>query len=127
VADNKALLSSNIKELNQLSTVLVKNRDALDETLTDAPVALNNLFLAYNESSGTLDTRANVGETVSKLTSTPSVVLCALVPDACGPLSSLVKVLGLQRAGALTESGGLRTSVVGPVDPTLGGLVEVNR
>jgi virulence factor Mce-like protein len=127
VADNKSLLSSNIKELNQLSKVLVKNRDALDETLTDAPVALNNLFLAYNESSGTLDTRANVGETVSKLTSTPSVVLCALVPDACGPLSSLVKVLGLQRAGALTESGGLRTSVVGPVDPTLGGLVEVNR
>jgi len=127
VAENKNLLSSNIKELNQLSKVLVKNRAALDETLTDAPVALNNLFLAYNETSGTLDTRANVGETVSKLTSTPSVVLCALVPDACGPLSSIVKVLGLQRAGALTDSGGMRTSVVGPVDPTLGGLVEVNR
>ena len=127
VAENKSLLSSNIKELNQLSKVLVKNRAALDETLTDAPVALNNLFLAYNETSGTLDTRANVGETFSKLSSTPSVVLCALVPDACGPLSSLVKVLGLQRAGALTDSGGLRTTVVGPVDPTLGGLVEVNR
>jgi virulence factor Mce-like protein len=127
VAENKSLLSSNIKELNQLSKVLVKNRAALDETLTDAPVALNNLFLAYNETSGTLDTRANVGETASKLSSTPSVVLCALVPDACGPLTSLVKVLGLQRAGALTESGGLRTSVVGPIDPTLGGLVEVKR
>ncbi len=105
----------------------MKNRAALDETLTDAPVALNNLFLAYNPGAGTLDTRANVGETVTKLTSTTSVVLCALVPDACGPLSSVVKVLGLQRAGALTDSGGLRTSVVGPVDPTLGGLVEVNR
>jgi virulence factor Mce-like protein len=124
VADNKTLLSSNIKELNKLSTVLVKNRDALDETLTDAPVALNNLFLAYNETSGTLDTRANVGETVNKLTAKPSVVLCALVPDACGPLSSVLKVLGLQRAGALDGAGHTRTTVVDPVDPTLGGLVE---
>ena len=124
VSENRTLLSSNIKELNQLSKVLVKNRDALDETLTDAPVALNNLFLAYNETSGTLDTRANIGETATKLTSSPSVVLCALVPDACGPLSSVVKLLGLQRAGALTDSGGVRTTVVDPVDPTLGGLVD---
>jgi phospholipid/cholesterol/gamma-HCH transport system substrate-binding protein len=127
VADNRNLLSSNIKELNQLSKVLVKNRSALDETLTDAPVALNNLFLAYNETTGTLDTRANTGETVNKLTASPSVVLCALVPDACGPLSSMVKLLGLQRAGALTADGSLRTNVVEQVDPTLGGLVEANR
>jgi virulence factor Mce-like protein len=127
VRENKSLLSSNIKELNTLSKVLVKNRDAVDETLSAAPVALNNLFLAYNETSGTLDTRANIGETVNKLTSTPSVVLCALVPDACGPLSSLVKTLGLQRAGALDSDGGLRTTTVEPVDPTLGGLVEVSR
>jgi virulence factor Mce-like protein len=124
VAENRTMLSTNIKELNQLSKVLVKNRAALDETLTDAPVALNNLFLAYNENSGTLDTRANVGESVSKLTTSPSVVLCALVPDACGPLTSLVKVLGLARAGALAPDGSLRTTVVEPVDPTLGGLVE---
>jgi phospholipid/cholesterol/gamma-HCH transport system substrate-binding protein len=127
VAENRDLLSTNIKELNQLSTVLVKNRAALDETLTDAPVALNNLFLAYNEKAGTLDTRANVGETVSKLTTTPSVVLCALVPDACGPLSSVVKLLGLQRAGALTDGSSSRTTVVEPVDRTLSGLVGVNR
>ena len=48
-----------------MSTVLVKNRNALDETLKDAPVALNNLFLAYDEKVGTLDTRANIGETVT--------------------------------------------------------------
>ncbi|MGY2873210.1 phospholipid/cholesterol/gamma-HCH transport system substrate-binding protein [Marmoricola sp. URHA0025 HA25] len=127
VADNRSLLSSNIKELNQLSTVLVKNRSALDETLKDAPVALNNLFLAYDEKAGTLDTRANIGETVTKLTSSPSVVLCALVPDACGPLTSVVKLLGLQRAGALNPDGSMRTSVVEPVDPTLGGLVKAER
>ena len=127
VAENRNLLSSNITELNQLSKVLVKNRAALDETLTDAPVALNNLFLAYDQGAGTLDTRANIGETVNKLVSTPSVVLCALVPDACGPLTSLVKVLGLSRAGALAPDGSLKTTVVEPVDPTLGGLVGVTR
>jgi len=127
VSENRNVLSANIKELNQLSKVLVKNRSALDETLTDAPVALNNLFLAYNETTGTLDTRANVGETVSKLTTTPSVVLCALVPDACGPLSSVVKLLGLQRTGALTDNAAPHTTVVEPVDRTLGGLIEVNR
>jgi phospholipid/cholesterol/gamma-HCH transport system substrate-binding protein len=127
VADNRDLLSSNIKELNQVSKVLVKNRSQLDETLKDAPVALNNLFLAYDETAGTLDTRANIGESVSKLVATPSVVLCALVPDACGPLTSVVKLLGLQRAGALAPDGSLRSTVVEPVDPTLGGLVEVHR
>ena len=127
VAENKSILSTNIKELNQLSTVLVKNRAALDETLTDAPVALNNLFLAYNETAGTLDTRANVGESVTKLTTKPSVVLCALVPDACGPLSSALKVLGLSRTGALTGSGATPTTEVEPIDRTLGGLVKEGR
>ena len=122
VADNKALLSSNIKQLNQLSKLLVKNRDALDETLTDAPVALNNLFLAYDENSGSLATRTNVGETASKLNSKPSVVLCALVPDACGPLSSMAQVLGLQRAGALAGDTGTSTEL-DPIDRTLGGLL----
>lgn len=126
VSDNRTLLSSNIRELNKLSTVLVKNRAALDETLTDAPVALNNLFLAYNEKSGTLDTRANTGETANKLSSKPSVVLCALVPDACGPLTSAVKLLGLQRTGALTGTPGT-TREIEPIDLTLGGLVEVSR
>jgi phospholipid/cholesterol/gamma-HCH transport system substrate-binding protein len=127
VADNKAILSTNIKELNQLSKVLVKNRAALDETLTAAPVALNNLFLAYNESSGTLDTRANIGESAAKLSSTPSVVLCALVPDACGQLSSVVKLLGLQRTGALTQGTTSSVTEVEPIDRTLGGLVKGDR
>lgn len=130
VADNKSLLSSNIKELNQLSKVLVKNRNALDETLTNAPVALNNLFLAYDEKAGTLDTRSNAGETANKLTSRPSVVLCAMLPDLCGdsgPLPSVIKALGLPRSGALTDPGTSATREVEPIDRTLGGLVEVDR
>ncbi|MFL6106958.1 MAG: MCE family protein [Marmoricola sp.] len=126
VSENKAALSYNIKGLNQISKVFVKNRAALEESLKYAPEALNNLALAYDENAGTLDTRANIGESVNQLTSKPSVVLCALVPDACGPLTSILGVLGLGRTGALTASTG-PTRVVEPVDRTLGGLVEVTR
>lgn len=123
VRENKNILSANIKELNTLSKVLVKNRDALDETLRAGPVALNNLYLAYDESAGTLDTRANVGETVNQLIARPDVVLCALLPDACGPLTTILKAIGLARPATGTP----QTRVVEPVDPTLAGLVEVNR
>jgi hypothetical protein len=39
----------------------------------------------------------------------------------------MVNLLGLGRAGALTGGTGSRTTVVEPVDRTLGGLVEVSR
>jgi virulence factor Mce-like protein len=121
VAENKAALTTNIHGLNQISKTFAKNRDALEESLKDAPVALNNLALAYDENAGTLDTRANVGETVNQLTAKPSVVLCALLPDACGPLKTVLGVLGLGRAPALTQSS--KVTVVEPIDKTLGGLV----
>lgn len=126
VAENKDALSTNITELNKISKVFVKNRDALDQSLTYAPAALNNLALAYNETSGTLDTRANVGETVNQLTAKPSVVLCALVPDGCGPLTTLLGILGLGRAPALVTDQSYGARVGNPVDSTLAGLVGVS-
>lgn len=126
VAENKQALSTNISGLNQISKVFVKNRKQLEESLRYAPVALNNLALAYNETSGTLDTRANVGEVVNQLTAKPSVVLCALVPDACGPLTTLLGALGLGRAPALVDDASLGARVGDTNDPTLAGLVGVN-
>jgi phospholipid/cholesterol/gamma-HCH transport system substrate-binding protein len=125
VADNQAALSTNIAGLNEISKVFVKNRDALDKSLKYAPAALNNLALAYNEHAGTLDTRANVGESVNQLTSNPSVVLCALLPDSCGPLTTLLGALGLGRAPALVNDAKYGARVADPVDPSLGGLVGV--
>lgn len=125
VAENKEALATNITGLNEISKAFVKNRDALEESLTYAPAALNNLALAYNETSGTLDTRANVGETVDQLTAKPSVVLCALVPDACGPLTTLLGVLGLGRAPALVDDPAYGAKVATADDGTLAGLVGV--
>ena len=61
VKDNKASLSRNIKGINRVAKVLVKQRAALEETLINAPLALNNLALTYNPQAGTLDTNANLG------------------------------------------------------------------
>ena len=61
VKDNKASLSRNIKGINRVAKVLVKQRAALEETLVNAPIALNNLALTYNPQAGTLDTNANLG------------------------------------------------------------------
>lgn len=127
VAENKQALSTNIKGLNQISKTFVKNRKALEESLRYAPNALNNLALAYNETTGTLDTRANVGEVVNQLTSKPGVVVCALAPDACGPLTQLLGVLGLGRAPALTEDTEGRTWAGPRPDASLAGLMEGTR
>lgn len=127
VAENRTALTTNIKGLNQISKVFVKNRAALAESLKDAPEALNNLALAYNESSGTLDTRANVGETVAELTSNPSVVLCSILPDQCGPLKSLLNVLGLGRAPALSPDASGRVWSGPQVDTSLAGLAGGTR
>jgi hypothetical protein len=54
-------------------------------------------------------------------------VLCALVPDACGPLSSALKVLGLPRTAALTGSSTPGVTEVEPVDRTLSGLLPADQ
>ena len=76
---------------------------------------------------GSLHHFKNIGETPAKLASNPDIVLCALLPDLCSPLSTALKALGLARTGALNADGTMRTTEVEPIDRTLGGLVEVNR
>ena len=128
VKDNQAALGRNITGLNKVAKVLVRQRAALDETLTNAPVALVNLGHAYNPQAGTLDTRTNLGEVLNQLTANPNAVLCALTNSktVCNLLKGgglhLPGLGGLGRAGALQ---GLPTPQ--PYDPTLGGLVEVAR
>ncbi|MCW2796768.1 MCE family protein [Nocardioides sp.] len=127
VRDNRDSLGRNITGLNRVAKVLVKQRGALDEILTDAPVALNNLALTYNPMTGTLDTNANLGELVNQIASDPATLLCGLVgqADPTGHLCDLIQGLpGIARAGTFGQ-GAVST---GPrFDPGLGGLVEVVR
>jgi virulence factor Mce-like protein len=128
VEDNKDSLSRNIKGLNRVSKVLVRQRDALDEILHVAPGALNNLALTYNPQAGTLDTRANFGETINQLNADPAALLCGFVGQVersgqvCDRITDL---LARSRPGALGKADTLPAQDV--FDPTLGGLVEVER
>lgn len=123
VQENREVLGQDIRGLNRVAKVLVKQRTNLDETLRIAPLALNNLQLTYNPDTGTLDTNANVGELVNQITDDPSAVLCALVSanDPNGSACDLIESLPLPRSSPFAPGTG--SSVGDAYDPTLGGLV----
>ena len=125
VKENRVSLTRNISGLNQISKVLVKRRDALDDTMRFAPAALNNLFLAGNTESGTLDTRNNANQALSGLEENPQVALCTLVGQlpGCDDFNEAL----LPRATPFAGDPSTRPRVPEPIDRSLGGLVEVNR
>lgn len=143
VHSNRALLTSNIAGLRSLSDTIVKRRTALDQSLTYAPTALNDLFLAYDSNTGTLDTRTNVGVNVKDLTTDPVTVLCSLIQSGSTPcpLEGLGGLFGgpsktsaaqARRGGAVSGSAnrvatGRRSRQPVDFDPTLAGLIEVSR
>jgi virulence factor Mce-like protein len=78
VKDNRQHLKTNVDQLNSVAQVLVKERAALDESLNNAPLALDGVYNAYNAASGTLDTRANINE----LNQPPAVAACKLLQQS---------------------------------------------
>jgi phospholipid/cholesterol/gamma-HCH transport system substrate-binding protein len=130
VRENKTSLSKNIKGLNVIAKILVKQRAALDETLQVAPTALTNLFHTYNPEAGTLDTRSNLGPNVTDLTADPATVLCSILHQSSAPKAAcdaLRKALPRTAAlgGANADSG--PPVQVEHIDRTLAGIVEVKR
>ena len=77
VRDNKTNLTANVKDLASVTSVLVKQKRALEEFLDNSAVALSNLQLAYNPKSGTLDTRDNGASQT-----TPQSLICGLLGAA---------------------------------------------
>ncbi len=131
VKDNREVLGKNITGLDNVTQILVRQRKALAETLRDAPLALNNLALTYNPQTGTLDTRANLGELGHQITSDPATFLCGILDQANqgGQACNVVqRLLAKNRPAALStkerRTGG---SGLDLMDPTLGGLVEAGR
>jgi phospholipid/cholesterol/gamma-HCH transport system substrate-binding protein len=131
VNDNEAALSRNIKGLVKVSGILVKQRDALNETLGTAPVALANLFHTYNPNAGTLDTRSNASFNERMLVEDPATVLCEFIgvadPDgqAC---SQLKDALGRAAVGGRAGGAGQPAPPGGvveiePIDTTLAGIL----
>lgn len=123
VNDNKDSLHTDIAGLNQFAKVLVKRRNELAETLKNAPLALNNLMLAYDPDTGTLNTNANLQMIGGQIQNNPSLLACT-VADQIDKTGSLCKLLGsaLPRSGIFGEGTG--SSIGQHTDLTLGGLVR---
>lgn len=101
VQDNRAVLRSNVDRLIEVTAVLVRQRDALAQILDTAPTGLSNLSNAYNASSGTVDTRANLEE----LRSPPILLVCELLRRGTPrpvptPLAETCQTLEPQLTGA---------------------------
>lgn len=124
VKTNRSVLGRNIRDVNRVAKVLVRQRDALDEILRAGPLALTNLYHTYNPKDGTLDTNANIGNLVHEVTSNPRAFLCAIVAagDNNGDICDLIGTV-LPR-GAPFGTGSWHSE---KYDPTLNGLVEVER
>lgn len=81
VHDNRAALTQNISKLTSISSGLVKERKAIEETLDLAPLGLQDLALAYDPATHTLRTRNNVEYGTS-------------LSDPTNPLCQLLQALG---------------------------------
>ena len=131
VADNRALLTTDVTQLVAVSNSLVRNRQALAETLENAPVAVSNLQNAYHPQTGTLDTRNN-----AKGLGDPLLLLCSIITGptdtgntgVCDRLKSTVigALPTLRSPSGLTLQGSADPRGLVDVrgaDPTLGGLL----
>lgn len=136
VKENRAALSSNVKGLTKISNTIVKNRKELEEVLHVAPLALNNLMLAYNPRTGTLDTRNNVGELGKQLQNNPGTMLCAFINEATTELpscpkdaiDSIVSALPKPRSAPFQDQLARQAADKRQqIDTTLAGLVKEDR
>ncbi len=60
VHDNRQALVKDVEKLTELMKTINSERDSLDTALAVAPVAINNLTLAYNQESGTIGSRIGI-------------------------------------------------------------------
>ena len=123
VQENKTDLTANVKDLASVTQVLVKQKKSLEEFLDNSAVALSNLQLAYNPSSGTLDTRdgnSNNGtyQLCQLLGMTGQGALCKQLTKQVGDLPS----------GGAPSAPGIPSGLPGQApDLTLGGLLGAGR
>ena len=122
VKQNKKDLTANVTDLASVTKVLVDQKRALREFLDTAPTALSNLSLAYNGSSGTLDTRDD-----SQSQGGPVEDLCTLLSAAHAPpsLCDTIRRLPPPPTGPPAPPG-LPTAPAGARDMTLGGILAAS-
>ena len=95
IRGNRTQLAASIRQLAQITSVLVKQKDALGKFLTDAPLGIDNLTHAYDPISHTLGTRADFQQFKN-----PAFWLCSLAyslgapPQQCQQLLAPLNAIG---------------------------------
>lgn len=114
IKTNQQSFHSDVVGLEQVTGVLAKEKQAINEIFAVAPVAVSNLAHTYNPVSGTLDTRSNTGGVLdasvicSVLNSRVGLVsLPATLQKTCQAISNKIGGLpGIPGVGQPGSSGG---------------------
>lgn len=97
VRGNREALVTDVRKLSRVVRVIASERDSLDEALSVAPVAMGNLFLAFNTESGSVGSRIGISGNLFDADG----FLCAIVQQSGLPAVS--KDLTCQILAALLE------------------------
>jgi phospholipid/cholesterol/gamma-HCH transport system substrate-binding protein len=100
VKDNQARFHTDIKGLEEITGVLVKEKSSLNETLAIGPIALANLVHTYQPDIGAIATRSNLLSLTSTENNSPTDILCSLLQLAVKDLP------GCPQHASSTLSGG---------------------
>lgn len=99
VADNRAALTTNVKQLTSTVGALAKEKDALVTVLEKGPLGIGNLSVAYDVPSGSIGARIQFGPTPANFGN----FLCGVVansgvkdPAVCALLKQITAPLGQQ-------------------------------
>ena len=120
IKHNGQAIHTDVVGLKQVFAVLNDQKAAINEIFAVAPVAVSNLAHTYNPSSGTLDTRDNMGGLQNPLD--PAVICSALVSTGHLPSSGVIAQTCQQIAKVL---GGLPVLSGGNGLPSGSGLIPL--
>jgi phospholipid/cholesterol/gamma-HCH transport system substrate-binding protein len=95
VKQNASKFHTDVKGLESVTNVLVKEKASINETLAIAPVALANIVHAYQPDIGAIATRSNLISLTSLNNISPTKILCSLLDKYLDPLNLPVSCKGL--------------------------------
>ena len=109
VKQNAGKFHKDIRGLEAITNVLVKQKASINETLAIAPTALSNIVHAYQPDIGAIATRSNLVSLTSLSNASPAKIVCSLLDKVLGGLGSLGAPVQKACTG-LTGLGGSGTS-----------------
>lgn len=125
VKNNQGSFHSDVQGLTVVTNILVKQKGALNEILSVAPVALANLAHTYNPSSGTLDNRSNLDSVTDPAVLCGTLQILGKLGDALKPTCTQVATILHTTLDGLAKIVSQITDALPPL-PTIPGLSSNN-